>query len=381
MSNLSPRQRRNAYGPNTGKTTIMDESGNVLDDDDEQDWPDADNPAASVWENIEGQFAPLPAGRNCAIKFSQLYSWNEDLPGEDFYMPEFDPSYWGEAGARSIVDWEEVKHYRPRMEQAYHACLAIRNGESHMSYGKPGTGKTEFYRWLSARLGWPLFVKEMTPGMEEGDFFGTWTSSDGNLKFKESFLPQAMRLGALTVLDEVSAGPSDYIVGLNGPAGGGPLTLTGGGADSLAEAVIEPAETFRLICLDNHNGEGDDTGQFVGTNVLNAAFRDRLTTLIEFKYLDCEDEVEVLRSILPNLPTELAEYMVGTANIVRQAYDDGSLSMTMSMRTLRVWGAKMLILRDAQKALDVTFTSKFASEEMREIVRMAVDCTFGTNVN
>ena len=373
-------KRRNKMG-DTGKTSILTEDGNVLDGD---DWPEAefDSGSVSVWGNVQAEFAELPAGWDSTIRVSELLGCEpHQLPGEDFYMPKFSDDHWGEVGVRSIPKWEEVKHYRPRVGQGYMACLAIRNGESHMSYGMPGTGKTEFYRWLGAMLNWPVFVKAMSKGMEEGDFFGTWTSSHGNLVFKESFLPQAMRLGAITICDEISAGPNEFYPALHSVAqAGGALTITGGGADSLSEAVIEPTDTFRFVALDNHNGEGDDTRQFVGTGVLNAALRDRFTTMIEFDYLEPEAEEEVLLSMVPNLPDALAKHMVTTAGVVREAYEQGALSMTMSMRTLKVWAAKMMVLMDAKEALEVTFTTKFASEEMRETVRMAVEACFGDDI-
>ncbi len=373
----SPRQQRQ------NKAGV---TANVIDD-----WPEAEveqvptgteTETESIWDYVSMMLPELPAGWDSTIKVSDLLNCDPSkLPGEDFYMPKFSDDHWGEDGVRSIPKWDEVKHYRPRIEQGYFACLAIRCGESHMSYGMPGTGKTEFYRWLGAMLNWPVFVKAMSKGMEESDFFGTWTSSHGNLVFKESFLPQAMRLGAITICDEISAGPNEFYPALHSVAqAGGALTITGGGADSLSEAVIEPTDTFRFVALDNHNGEGDDTGQFVGTGVLNAALRDRLTTMIEFDYLEADAETEVLMSLVDGLPERLAGHMVATAGVIREAYEQGALSMTMSMRTLKVWGAKMLNLRDAQAALEVTFTNKFASEEMRETVRMAVDATFGTDV-
>jgi hypothetical protein len=378
---MSPRQRRQNKA---GASTVTATEANVIDD-----WPEAEveqvpagTETESIWDYVSMMLPELPVGWDSTIKVSDLLNCDPSkLPGEDFYMPKFSDDHWGEDGLRSIPKWEEVKHYRPRITQGYFACLAIRCGESHMAYGMPGTGKTEFYRWLGASLNWPVFVKAMSKGMEEGDFFGTWTSSHGNLVFKESFLPQAMRLGAICVIDEITGGPNEFYTALHSVAqAGGALTMTGGGADTLAEAVIEPTDTFRFVALDNHNGEGDDSGQFVGTGVLNSALRDRLTTMIEFDYLEADAETEVLMSLVDGLPERLAGHMVATAGVIREAYEQGALSMTMSMRTLKVWGAKMLNLRDAQAALEVTFTNKFASEEMRETVRMAVDATFGTDV-
>lgn len=384
MATLSPRQQRAMA--QAGANTVSTTPENVIEQADDN-WPEAEVPVGtealeSVWDYVEPELAELPAGYDHTVLVSEVLDCEpEHLPGDDFYLPVFDAEHWGEQGMKSIPPWEEVKHYRPKVHQAYYACLALRNRESQMAFGMPGTGKTEFFRWIGARLRWPVFVKAMSKGMEEGDFFGTWTSSQGNLVFKESFLPQAMRLGAICVLDEITGGPSEFYTALHSVAqAGGALTMTGGGADSLSEAVIEPADTFRFVALDNHNGEGDESGQFIGTGILNSAMRDRLTTMIEFDYLEHDAEVDVLLSIVPNLPATLANHMVSTAAIVREAYEQGSLSMTMSMRTLKVWGLKMMVLKDAQKALDVTFTSKFASEEMRETIQVAVEASFGNDI-
>jgi MoxR-like ATPase len=122
-----------------------------------------------------------------------------------------------------------------------------------------------------------------------------------------------------------------------------------------------PHEAFRLVFAGNTVGQGDTTGAFSGVGVQNTATIDRFTTSIELGYLDTEHEVSILTSKLA-VEASTARNMVQVAGLIRNAYQQGKIGLTMSPRTLLSWGKK-LTRYNPSTAFEVSYACKLVADD------------------
>ena len=60
--------------------------------------------------------------------------------------------------------------------------------------------------------------------------------------------------------------------------------------------VIEPHPRFRLVCTANSLGNGDESGLYAGTKILNAAFLDRFAAVFRMSYMPPVQEAQIVRN-------------------------------------------------------------------------------------
>jgi len=131
------------------------------------------------------------------------------------------------------------------------------------------------------------------------------------------------------------------------------------------ERTVEPHDNFRLVFAGNTVGQGDVTGAFSGVGVQNTATIDRFTNTIRLGYLNPKHEVSIITS-KSNVPAKLAGDMVKLATLVRTAYEQGKLGLTMSPRTLINWARKQQRY-DVSYALQVSFMEKLTPDDAKSV--------------
>ena len=107
------------------------------------------------------------------------------------------------------------------------------------------------------------------------------------------------------------------------------------------DRTVTPDDNFRLVFAGNTVGQGDITGAFSGVGVQNTATIDRFTNTIRLGYLSQKHEVDIITSkssVDKKVPTD----MVRLASLVRTAYEQGKVGLTISPRTLINWARKQL---------------------------------------
>lgn len=199
--------------------------------------------------------------------------------------------------------------------------------------GMSGNGKTFGIEQTCAMLGREMIRVNFTAETDEDDLFGGFRLVNGETVFQYGPVVEAMKRGAVLLLDEVDLA-SHKVMALQS-------VLEGKGYFIKKRAEwIEPSDGFTVIATANTKGKGSDDGRFIGTNVLNEAFLDRFsvtmyqpypTESIEKKILHLASEgfgitSEALGKFIPNLTM--------WADIIRKTFEEGGVDEIISTRRL-----------------------------------------------
>lgn len=249
--------------------------------------------------------------------------------------------------------------------------------------GPTGSGKTSLIKQFCARLNIPLQQVTAYDRLETPELIGHQTVINGDLMFQDGPLTTAMRHGHWFLLNEADLLDPGTAAGLNDILEGQPLTIPENGGE-----VVHPAEGFAFIATGNTNGGGDADGLYVGTTQQNLAFMDRFM-LMQVDYMDETTERDILAKKVPEIPEDIRNTMVETANQIRKLFmgesnEQNAIEVTMSTRTLIRW-AKLAYL-SAPKANDGIDPIRYslgpalglrASETTREALEQMVQRMFG----
>jgi len=203
--------------------------------------------------------------------------------------------------------------------------------------GPTGCGKSEYFERI---------LQELSMGFIKVSFNGD-SSSDDLLGFAQlvpneektasitkifyGALRKAMEDGLILICEEIDAAPAECNLAMQRAL----ERRSGQGRkfyDTLSQEEVEAADGFCVWATANTAGGGDHTGIYVGTQLQNAAFRDRFV-FEEFDYLPELEEVKVLTT-RTGLPPELAQQAVHLATAARNEVKVGNLVTPVSTRGL-----------------------------------------------
>lgn len=261
----------------------------------------------------------------------------------DEHVPAADPDYrFDPVTTRAIL--AGFMHNRRVLIQGYH-----------------GTGKSSHIEQVAARLNWPCLRINLDGHIGRLDLIGrdAIVLRDGCqvTEFQEGVLPWALQRPVALVLDEYDAGRPDVMFVIQ-------RLLEADGRLTLLEQnrVIAPHPAFRLFATANTVGLGDTSGLYQGTQLLNQAQLDRWNIVAALNYLPAEAEVEVVLSKLPGWRNQrgrrLAEQMVALAELTRQGFANGDLSLVMSPRSVISWAENTEIFGDPGLAFELSFLNR-----------------------
>ena len=248
--------------------------------------------------------------------------------------------------------------------------LAILAGFSHnrrcMVQGYHGTGKSTHVEQIAARLNWPCIRINLDSHVSRIDLVGkdAIVLKEGKqiTEFKEGLLPWALQRPCALVFDEYDAGRPDVMFVIQRVLEvEGKLTLLD------QSKVISPHQSFRMFATTNTIGLGDPTGLYHGTQQINQGQMDRWNIVTTLNYLDHEKECDIVNSKLGNVDRKQISNMVSVANLTRQGFMNGDISIVMSPRTVIMWGENASIFNDHGFAFRLTFLNK-CDETERSIV-------------
>jgi cobaltochelatase CobS len=206
----------------------------------------------------------------------------------------------------------------PRLNGAYlftartdDVAMDIVENRRVMLIGHTGSGKTSFIEQVAARTGHGVLRANMNGQTTIGDFVGFWTVKGGETVWVDGVLPVAMREGYWLIIDELDfAEPAILAVLTAVLEPNGSLLLKERGNE-----IVTPHPGFRLFATANAAGAMSAYRHlYQGANLLNEAFLDRWRVYL-FDYLPKDEEAEVLRRTLPQLPTALARTLAAIAAI------------------------------------------------------------------
>jgi cobaltochelatase CobS len=277
-----------------------------------------------------------------------------------------------------IPAFSEPSEHVPAFDDTYlfnrETTLAILAGFAHnrrvMIQGYHGTGKSTHIEQVAARLNWPCIRINLDSHISRIDLIGkdAIVLKDGQqvTEFREGLLPWALQSSTALVFDEYDAGRPDVMFVIQRVLEvEGKLTLLD------QSKVISPHKCFRLFATTNTIGLGDPSGLYHGTQQINQGQMDRWNIVTTLNYLPHEREVDIVEGKMGHLDSlvdkKALSHMVSVAELTRQGFINGDISIVMSPRTVIMWAENARIFNDMGFAFRLTFLNK-CDETERSIV-------------
>ena len=220
--------------------------------------------------------------------------------------------------------------------------------------GLSGNGKTLNIEQAAAMCKRKLVCVNITNETDEDDLIGGFRLKDGETVFEYGPVIQAMKEGAILLLDEVDLA-SHKIMALQSIIDGKGYFIKKTGEQVYA------APGFTVVATANTKGRGDDTGQFAGANILNAAFLERFAKFINQGYPSKTTEKKILGRLLASevdgeiTPEDnnFIDSLVEWSEIIRKTYDEGGIDEIITTRRLALAVKGYVIFgRDVKEAID-----------------------------
>ena len=214
--------------------------------------------------------------------------------------------------------------------------------------GLSGNGKTHSVEQACAQLKRELVRVNITIETDEDDLIGGFRLVNGDTVWHDGPVVEALKRGAVLLLDEVDLA-SNKIMCLQSLLEGKGVYL------KKTNEYVKPAPGFTVVATANTKGKGDDSGMFIGANILNEAFLERFAFTFEQDYPTPSVEKKILSRYFCELLGEkvladdtaevLTDNLCTWAEIIRKTYDDGGVDSVVTTRRLinivkayAIWG-------------------------------------------
>jgi MoxR-like ATPase len=178
---------------------------------------------------------------------------------------------------------------------------------------------------------------------DETDLLGGFALIDGNTIFRDGPVIQAMKKGAVLLIDEVDRG-SNKLMCLQGILEGKPYYNKKNGEN------IYPQPGFTIIATANTKGRGSEEGKYL-SQILDDAFLERFPITVEQEYPDAKTEKKILTPLIDD--KEFVEKLCQWADVVRQTFEQGGSDEIISTRRLVHIAKAYKIFGDRMKAIQL----------------------------
>ena len=272
-------------------------------------------------------------------------------------------------------DWDEkVRGFIPKVDPSYHIVTehaeailrAWELNDKTLIHGPTGAGKSSVVQQLCGITHRPFIRVNCSGDMDSSMIFGQLLAKDGSTVWQDGTVTEAVKYGAVFAWDEWDVTPSEISMGLQWLLEDDGKLFLKEMPGASHEKFIKPHEHFRLVAIGNTQGQGDETGAHSGTNVQNTATLDRFGTCIRIGYLPESVEVKMLVTKFSTFINDsVAKPLVQFANLIRQGYNSGQLSLTVSPRTLLGVCKKLSFGMSLAESLDVVYINKLPESHQR----------------
>ena len=209
--------------------------------------------------------------------------------------------------------------------------------------GLSGNGKTLMVEQVCAEMNRECIRVNISIETDESDLLGGPTLVNGNVVNRDGPVIQAMKRGAVLLLDEVDRG-SNKLMCLQGILEGKPYYNKKNGE------VVRPASGFNLIATANTKGQGSDEGRYLA-QILDSAFLERFAITVEQEFPDAKTEKKILAPLIED--KEFVDNLVQWADVVRQSFEQGAVDEIISTRRLVHIAKAYKIFGDRMKAIEL----------------------------
>lgn len=248
-------------------------------------------------------------------------------------------------------------------------CAAQSCGGKVWMGGEKGTGKTETARQFAAKTGRAFTRINFRKFTTAEDYLGATALVNGNTQWGPGalLLSYCSTPGAVTLLDEISNIDPGEAAPMNG-------LLEPNGRVNMGGTVWSAAPGAMCFAADNTMGNGDQTGRYAGTRMMNAALLDRFPLKVAFTFLPLEREVDaVVKHTRCNRP--VAEQVMRVITTARAKVQTGEVVSAPSIREVMAWVESMPIL-GVRKAWEVSVAASQPPESA-----VAIEAIYQAEVN
>jgi hypothetical protein len=218
-----------------------------------------------------------------------------------------------------------------------------------MVTGLSGNGKTFMVEQACAASNREMIKVSISIETDEDDLIGGNTLVNGNVVYREGPVLNAMRRGAVLVLDEIDRG-SNKLLAIQAIAEGKPYI------NKKTGEVIEPAPGFNIVATANTKGKGSDDGRFIAAQILDEAFLERFPITVEQEYASNTVEKKILKKVFDSLNLEddgFITKLVDWADIIRKTFYEGGVDEIIATRRLVHIAKAYSIFGDKMKAIEL----------------------------
>jgi hypothetical protein len=161
--------------------------------------------------------------------------------------------------------------------------------------GLSGNGKTLMIEQACAQTNREFLRVNISPETDEDDLIGGFRLVNGETKWFDGPVIQAMKRGSVLTLDEIDRGSNKLMCIQGILEGKGYLVKKTG-------EYVEPVAGFNVIATANTKGKGDDSGRYMAATILDDAFLERFPITVEQEYPSTSvSKPRFSRRCLPNL--------------------------------------------------------------------------------
>lgn len=213
--------------------------------------------------------------------------------------------------------------------------------------GLSGNGKTFMVEQACAQAKREFLRVNISPETDEDDLIGGFRLIDGETKWFDGPVIQAMKRGSVLVLDEIDRG-SNKLMCMQGVLEGKGILVKKTGE------YVEPAQGFNVVATANTKGKGDETGRYMAATILDDAFLERFPITVEQEYPDTKVETKILAKVFDNLginDKDFATNLVKWADIIRKTFQEGAIDELISTRRLVHIAEAYTIFNDKMDAI------------------------------
>lgn len=215
--------------------------------------------------------------------------------------------------------------------------------------GLSGNGKTMMVEQACAKAKRDLYRVNITIETDEDDLLGGFRLVNGETVWFDGPVVEAMKSGSVLLLDEVDLG-STKLMCLQPVLEGNGVFL------KKINEWVKPADGFNIIATANTKGKGDDTGNFIGTGILNEAFLERFPITIEQSYPSVANEKKIMYKMFDKFgvdDNDFANKLVDWADLTRKAYAEESVESLITTRRLVHIAQAYSIFSDKMTAIEM----------------------------
>ena len=221
--------------------------------------------------------------------------------------------------------------------------------------GLSGNGKTHAVEQACAQAKRDLIRVNVTIETDSDDLLGGFRLVDGDTVWHNGPVVEAMERGAVLLLDEVDLS-SNKIMCLQSVLEGKGVYL------KKINRWVTPAAGFTVVATANTRGKGDDSGQFIGANILNEAFLERFAVTLAQDYPTPSTEIKILTrnfaAVGAHVDDDTIKRLVDWADIIRKTYADGGVDSVITTRRLINIAKAVAIWGNVERAIELC-TNRF----------------------